>query len=98
MTSIGTAGKAGTPASIACGAAGWLGLAASPTFTLMAWISAADSHQAMMCAPASDLMPFSEMTLMYLLMGLFHLSPWLRLASGIRHPLNRRSPSGTQGD
>ncbi|MDS1136282.1 hypothetical protein [Nitratireductor indicus] len=59
-------------------AAGWLGLAASPTFALMAWISAGDD---MMCASGSGLLSVGGMAWMYLLMGLFHLAPWLRLAS-----------------
>jgi hypothetical protein len=63
--------------------AGWIGLAASPTFALMAWIAADDARMAI-CASASDMLPIDGMTAMYLLMSLFHVSPWLKLASGRR--------------
>ena len=64
------------------GAAGWLALAASPTFGLMAWIAANDTHPVALCTAGSSLLPIHDMTAMYLLMSLFHLSPWLGLASG----------------
>jgi hypothetical protein len=64
------------------GAAGWLALAASPTFALMAWIAASDASGMAFCSPASAMLPIDGMTIMYLLMGIFHLSPWLKLASG----------------
>ncbi len=59
---------------------GWLALAASPTFASMAWISANDM-QAGICASPPGTLPISGMAFMYLLMSLFHLSPWLKLAS-----------------
>lgn len=63
-------------------AASWLGLAASPTFALMAWNSANDT-QAMMCSPGSGILAIGGMAWMYLLMSLFHLSPWLKLSSAL---------------
>jgi hypothetical protein len=69
------------------GAAGWLGLAASPTFALMAWIAANDAPPIALCSPGSSILPVDGMTTMYVLMSLFHLSPWLRLASP--HPRAR---------
>ena len=63
------------------GATGWLTLAASPTFALMAWIAANDAPSIAFCASGSDFLPLDGMTVMYLLMSLFHLSPWLKLAS-----------------
>ena len=64
------------------GAAGWLALAASPTFALMAWIAANDGPPMPFCSSGPGILPIGGMTAMYLLMSLFHLSPWLRLASG----------------
>ncbi len=64
------------------GAAGWLALAASPTFALMAWIAANDAPPVALCSSGSRILPIDGMTAMYLLMSLLHLSPWLRLASG----------------
>jgi len=75
--SIAENGKAA--ARQARGAADWLGLAASPTFALMTWISASDGPQNMMCPAVSGPLPFGGMTWMYLLMCLFHMSPWLKL-------------------
>lgn len=46
----------------------------------MAWISA-DDMQAVLCAPEPGILPVGGMAWMYLLMSLFHLSPWLGLAS-----------------
>lgn len=62
------------------GAAGWLGLAASPTFALMAWISASDGPQNMMCPAPSGLLPIGGMAWMYLLTCILHVSPWLMFA------------------
>lgn len=70
-----------TGARVPRDAAGWLGLAASPVFALMAWISAGDVSQTLICSSAQGLLPVGGMTWMYLLMGLFHLSPWLKRAS-----------------
>ena len=58
-----------------------LALAASPTFALMALVAADDAPMAL-CSAGSSMLPMSGMTAMYLLMSLFHLSPWLKLASG----------------
>ena len=62
-------------------AARWLAFAASPTFALMAWIAATDASAIALCIPRSGLLPVDGMTSMYLLMGLFHLPPWLTLAA-----------------
>ena len=63
------------------GVAARLGLAAAPTFAVMAGISAVSAQGVAMCSAASPLAPVNEMVLMYLLMSLFHLSPWLKLLS-----------------
>ena len=84
MTMVSAANKGGALAWHAGGAAGWLGLAASPTFAFIAWIAANDAPPIALCSPGSSMLPIDGMTAMYLLMSLFHLSPWLKLASGRR--------------
>ncbi len=59
----------------------WLNLAASPTFALMASLTALDTPDLGMCSATSAWLPVNDMALMYLLMSLFHLTPWLRLLS-----------------
>jgi hypothetical protein len=66
------------------GAAGWLAIAASPTFALMALFAAHDAHRIALCSSGSNLLPVDGMTAMYLLMSLFHLPPWLKLVSTAR--------------
>jgi hypothetical protein len=56
--------------------AGWLGLAAAPTFAAMALFSLMSGSGACM---AQDASPLSGMAAMYLLMSAFHLAPWLRI-------------------
>lgn len=56
--------------------AGWLGLAAAPTFAAMALFSLMAGSGACM---AQDASPLSGMAAMYLLMSAFHLAPWLRV-------------------
>jgi hypothetical protein len=56
-----------------------LALAAAPTFALMA-IATGNSPVIALCAPGAGFLPIDGMTAMYLLMSLFHLPPWLRLA------------------
>lgn len=70
----------------AVNAAGWLGLAAAPTFALMAWISAVGSPDMTMCSATSAVVPINDMALMYVLMSLFHLLPWMKLLSIRSHP------------
>jgi hypothetical protein len=67
----------------ASGAAGWLGLAAAPTFALMAlWTAFFSGQPDMLCMAMQSSSPMSGMTVMYLLMSAFHAGPWLRLTSG----------------
>ena len=61
----------------------WLALAAAPCFAVMAWITAASPA---LCLSGPSPLPLDGMTMMYLLMSLFHLPPWLRLVSD-RHPI-----------
>lgn len=58
----------------------WLGLAAAPTFAVMAMASLFDGSQVSICGSGTDLSPLGSMTTMYLLMALFHLAPWLKFA------------------
>lgn len=58
--------------------AGWLSLAAAPTFIAMALLTSRSGAPDQFCGPhgATGL---TGMVTMYLLMGAFHLGPWLRL-------------------
>jgi hypothetical protein len=72
------------------GAADWLSMAAAPTFAFMALLTAVPYGASldMLCSTAAGASPFSGMVLMYLLMSVFHLAPWLRLIS--RRRVQRR--------
>jgi hypothetical protein len=63
--------------------AAWLGLAAAPTFAIMAVLTAVlgGSGPDMLCSAGQDASPLSGMVPMYLLMSAFHSAPWLRLIS-----------------
>jgi hypothetical protein len=65
------------------GMADWLGLAATPTFALMALVTvvSADGSAGMLCGSAHHTSPLDDMTMMYLLMSAFHTGPWFRLAA-----------------
>ena len=64
----------------------WLGLAAAPTFAVMALLTAASGGGSMdaLCPPCEvqSASPFSGMVLMYVLMSAFHAAPWLKLTAG----------------
>ncbi|KKB10627.1 hypothetical protein VE25_16935 [Devosia geojensis] len=89
--------KAGSLPRQAAAVSGWLALAATPTFALLGWMSAVGSPGMAMCSAASAFMPISDMALMYLLMSLFHLSPWLKLVSA-RSPHSNAPITRTEGD
>jgi hypothetical protein len=67
-------------------AAGWLSLAAAPTFAIMALLTGVlgggtpDMH----CSSTHDASPLTGMVAMYLLMSSFHSAPWLKLISSRR--------------
>jgi hypothetical protein len=64
----------------ASGAAGWLGLAAAPTFAIMAlWTGLFSGQADMLCMGMRDASPLNGMTLMYALMSAFHSAPWVKL-------------------
>ena len=71
-------------AAVARAAADWLGLAAAPTFAVMALMTATGGQPQWLCAAAHFGSPLSGMVPMYLLMSAFHTAPWLRLISGRR--------------
>ena len=61
-------------------AADWLPLAASPTFAAMALLTGlAGGHSAEMLCSDMQSSPLSGMATMYLLMSVFHATPWLKL-------------------
>jgi hypothetical protein len=57
-------------------AAAWLGLAAAPTFAVMALLTAIAGG-----APDMHASPLGGMSPMYALMGAFHSAPWLKRIS-----------------
>jgi hypothetical protein len=64
----------------ASGVAGWLGLAATPTFAAMAlWTGLLSGQPDTLCMAMPGASPLGGMTAMYLLMGAFHVGPWLKL-------------------
>ncbi|WP_027232633.1 hypothetical protein [Phyllobacterium sp. UNC302MFCol5.2] len=56
-----------------------LSYAATPAFVLMAVLAA--SGTADMCGSVQSMSPLNDMAIMYLLMSVFHLPTWLRLAA-----------------
>ena len=60
----------------------WLGLAAAPTFAVMALLTSVPGGGAdMMSSAGHGASPLSGMVPMYLLMSAFHSAPWLKLIS-----------------
>lgn len=72
-----------------------IALAATPTFAVMAALSSEQGGIANLCSAATG-MPLGDMTLMYLLMSVFHAPPWVglfsRSMSSRRPGLFRTSP------
>ena len=66
------------------GVADWLGLAAAPTFAIMALLTATGGQPQLLCSAAHLESPLGGMVPMYLLMSAFHSGPWLKLISGRR--------------
>lgn len=65
------------------GAVRLLSLAATPTFAIMALLTAVhgDGMPDMICSVAREGTLMTGMVPMYLLMSAFHLAPWLKLLS-----------------
>ena len=65
-------------------AADWLYLAATPTFAIMALLTAlGGSEPDILCAAMQHASPLNGMIPMYLLMSVFHSAPWLKLFWGL---------------
>ena len=77
----------------ALGAADWLSLAAAPAFAIIALLAAAHGGGPadILCSATHEGLPLSGMTLMYVLMSIFHSAPWLK-------PISRQTkrPQGAQ--
>jgi hypothetical protein len=69
----------------------WLGLAAAPTFAMMALLTVVigGGGPDMLCSATQDASPLSGMVPMYLLMSAFHCAPWLKLISSRRSGARR---------
>jgi hypothetical protein len=85
----GAHGSAASGIPPAPGAAEWLGLAAAPTFAIMALLTGVfgSGPPDVYCPPAAS--PLSGMVLMYVLMSAFHSAPWLKLVRGRRSGVRR---------
>ena len=68
------------------GAADWLGLAAAPTFAVMALLTSVlgSGKMAAICGTAQEPSSIGGMVSMYLLMSGFHSAPWLKLLANRR--------------
>jgi hypothetical protein len=78
-------------------AGGLLGLAAAPTFAIMAlWTGWFSGQPDMLCMAMQGSSPMSGMTLMYLLMSAFHAAPWLRLISSRRSGVHQTLGESTR--
>ena len=72
----------------------WLGLAAAPTFAIMAMLTGVGGGAPdMLCSAGQGVSPLNGMAPMYLLMSAFHWGPWLKLISS-RRSGGRRTGSG----
>lgn len=69
-----------------------LGLAAAPTFALMALLTGVfgEGPTDMLCPTAHGALSLSSMMLMYGLMSAFHLAPWLKWIAQRRRGLRRQ--------
>ncbi|HEU4381717.1 MAG TPA: hypothetical protein VFR73_24355 [Hyphomicrobiaceae bacterium] len=85
---------AGSGHAVAAGAADWLGLAAAPTFALMAlWTALSGGPPDVLCTSRHDAFALNAMALMYALMSAFHATPWLQ-----RIVRRRASPHRAQAE
>jgi hypothetical protein len=73
------------------GVAQWLRLAAAPTFAVMALATSLSPGPLERLCSTAPTGPLCGMALMYLLMSIFHLPPWARIARDGRRRLVRAS-------
>jgi hypothetical protein len=75
-------------------AANWLSLAAAPTFAILALLTGVlNSHAPdMLCLTVHSASPLGGMATMYLAMSVFHLTPWLKLVSGLQNRCSQTTP------
>jgi hypothetical protein len=66
----------------ATGVAGWLSLAAAPTFAVMALLTHLGGGPLDALCSAGTSLHLGGMVPMYLLMSAFHSAPWLKLIGG----------------
>jgi hypothetical protein len=80
--SSGGASRDGAGATAAVGLANWLGLAATPTFAIMALLSGLGGNPMDRLCSSAHGAPLDGMVTMYLLMSAFHSPLWLKLIFG----------------
>ena len=68
------------------GVAEWLRLAATPTFAIMALLTALVGSQMDWLCSSGQGAPLNGMVTMYMLMSAFHSPPWLKLICGATPP------------
>ena len=73
----------------AVGLAKWLGLAATPTFAIMALLTGLGGSPMDSLCSSGHGVPLDGMVTMYLLMSAFHSSLWLKLILGRRGAVGR---------
>ena len=78
---------AGGGGAAAPGVAGWLGLATTPTFALMAlWIGATGDQPDVLCASSHGALSLNGMAVMYALMSIFHVGAVANVALQPKDP------------
>ena len=87
MSSVHSVGASHDGRQAASRLARWLGLAATPTFAIMAMLTAVlGGGSADMLCSAGHGLSLGGMVPMYLLMSAFHAAAWLRLIAGQTRP------------
>jgi hypothetical protein len=82
----GVAGRDDEGVTAVFGVAKWLGLAATPTFAIMALLTSSGASPTDWLCSSGQGAQLSGMATMYLLMSLLHSRPWLNLICGPPDP------------